>query len=32
MPKKFKINKITVKYHKASSKEYKKLKANCWWA
>ena len=31
MPKKFKINKITVKYHKASSNEYKKLKANCWW-
>ena len=31
MPKKFKISKITVKYHKASNKEYKKLKANCWW-
>ena len=31
IPKKFKIVKITVKYHKASSSEYKKLKANCWW-
>ena len=31
MPKNFKISKITVKYHKATNKEYKKLKANCWW-
>ena len=31
MPKGFKIVKITVNYHKATNKEFKKLKANCWW-